>query len=183
MATDDRSKKGEQILAQLHAWGTPNVLGPLEQIAPDLKNIIRDFAFGEIYSRPGLDLKQQQLVTVSRAWPPCTTPRWNSRPISTPPSHWAGPRTNSWRHCCRSRCMPDSPRRFPLCIWPRKFSPSTRDAKHETPMSNRQAQLFALVLLLALLAIGVAILLPPAAPPPPAVATSACAPRRFSRTT
>jgi len=65
MSDDDRSKKGADILAQLHAWGTPNVLGPLEQIAPDLKNMVRDFAFGEIYARPGLALKQRQLVTVT----------------------------------------------------------------------------------------------------------------------
>jgi len=62
----DRPQRGAEILRQIHAdWGAPNVLGPLEQIAPDLKNMVRDFAFGEIYARPGLDLKSPQLVTVA----------------------------------------------------------------------------------------------------------------------
>lgn len=63
---EDRSQRGAEILRHIHSgWGAPNVLGPLEEIAPDLKNMVRDFAFGEIYSRPGLDLKSRQLVTVA----------------------------------------------------------------------------------------------------------------------
>ena len=66
MSQEDRSTRGAEILARLHAdYGAPNVLGPLEQIAPDLKNMVRDFAFGEIYARPGLDLKYRQLVTIT----------------------------------------------------------------------------------------------------------------------
>src|SRR3954464_13298093 len=65
MSTEDRTQRGADILAKLHPWGVPNVLGPLEQIAPDFKNMVRDFAFGEIYSRPGLDLKSRQLATVA----------------------------------------------------------------------------------------------------------------------
>ena len=62
---DDRSKKGAEILAKIHAWGSPRVLTPLEKVAPDFKDMVRDFAFGEIYARPGLDLKSRQLVTVA----------------------------------------------------------------------------------------------------------------------
>ncbi|HEY4329148.1 MAG TPA: carboxymuconolactone decarboxylase family protein [Phycisphaerae bacterium] len=66
MAAEDRTARGAEILRQIHAgWGAPNVLGPLDEIAPDLKNMVRDFAFGEIYARPGLDLKSRQLVTVA----------------------------------------------------------------------------------------------------------------------
>ncbi len=65
-ATDDRSQRGTDTLAKIHSdWGTPNVLSQLDDIAPDFKNLIRDFAFGEIYSRPGLDLKSRQLATVA----------------------------------------------------------------------------------------------------------------------
>jgi 4-carboxymuconolactone decarboxylase len=63
---DPRSRRGGKILRQIHAdWGAPNVLGPLDEIAPDLRAMVRDFAFGEIYARPGLDLKSRQLVTVA----------------------------------------------------------------------------------------------------------------------
>ena len=62
----NRSTRGAAILRQIHAgWGAPRVLGPLEEVAPDFKNMVRDFAFGEIYARPGLDLKSRQLVTVA----------------------------------------------------------------------------------------------------------------------
>ncbi|HVT82028.1 MAG TPA: carboxymuconolactone decarboxylase family protein [Phycisphaerae bacterium] len=64
--SEDRSERGARILRDVHSgWGAPNILGPLEEIAPDLKNMVRDFAFGEIYARPGLDLKSRQLVTVA----------------------------------------------------------------------------------------------------------------------
>ncbi len=64
--TDDRSQRGAETLATIHAtWGSPKVLSQLDDIAPDFKNMVRDFAFGEIYSRPGLDLKSRQLATVA----------------------------------------------------------------------------------------------------------------------
>ena len=63
---EKRTRRGSKILRAIHAaWGTPNILGPLDEIAPDLRGMVRDFAFGEIYARPGLDLKSRQLVTVA----------------------------------------------------------------------------------------------------------------------
>jgi 4-carboxymuconolactone decarboxylase len=62
---EERSRRGEEILKQLHGWGQVNVLGPLDELVPELRGIVRDFAFGEIYARPGLDLKSRQLVTVA----------------------------------------------------------------------------------------------------------------------
>lgn len=37
----------------------------LKELAPDLRKYIVEFGYGEIYSRPGLDSKQRQLVTLS----------------------------------------------------------------------------------------------------------------------
>ena len=63
---DQRSRRGGKILRKIHAdWGAPNILGPLDDIVPDLRGMVRDFAFGEVYARPGLDLKSRQLVTVA----------------------------------------------------------------------------------------------------------------------
>jgi len=62
----NRSKRGAKTLAKIHAsWGSPKVLTQLDDIAPDFKNMVRDFAFGDIYSRPNLDLKSRQLATVA----------------------------------------------------------------------------------------------------------------------
>src|SRR5262245_57921197 len=64
--SEDRAKRGAETLAKIHAeWGSPKVLSQLDDIAPDFKNMVRDFAFGEVYSRPGLDLKSRQLATVA----------------------------------------------------------------------------------------------------------------------
>ncbi|MBA2284655.1 MAG: carboxymuconolactone decarboxylase family protein [Ktedonobacteraceae bacterium] len=42
-----------------------NVIASLQDIAPDLGTYIVEFAFGDIYSRPQLDLRQRQLVTIA----------------------------------------------------------------------------------------------------------------------
>lgn len=41
------------------------VVNSFQNIAPDLTQYIIEFPFGEIYSRPGLDLQKKQLVTLS----------------------------------------------------------------------------------------------------------------------
>ena len=62
----NRSRRGAEVLATIHAgWGEANVLAQLDDIAPDFKNMVRDFAFGEVYARPGLDLKSRQFATVA----------------------------------------------------------------------------------------------------------------------
>lgn len=66
MAKADRSKRGAEVLSKIHAeWGEKKVLPLLEGIAPDFVGMVRDFAFGEIYAREGLDLKSRQLATVA----------------------------------------------------------------------------------------------------------------------
>ena len=62
---DSRYKRG---LAQLEAVsGThgAKVVQSLEDIAPDLGRYIVEFAYGDIFARPGLDLKTRELATVA----------------------------------------------------------------------------------------------------------------------
>jgi 4-carboxymuconolactone decarboxylase len=62
----DREKRGAETLSKIHGdYGWPKVLGQLNDIAPDFKNMVQNFAFGEVYSRPGLDIKSRQLATVA----------------------------------------------------------------------------------------------------------------------
>jgi len=64
--SNDRSKRGAEILAKIHGDGNwPKTLAKLDDVAPDFKNMLQDFAFGEVYSRPGLDIKYRQLATVA----------------------------------------------------------------------------------------------------------------------
>lgn len=37
----------------------------LKDVAPDMAGYVSDFAYGDIYSRPGLDLKSRELATVA----------------------------------------------------------------------------------------------------------------------
>lgn len=63
----DRFQKGWDKLAEIH--GDKNrgqqVLDSLKDIAPDLPKFIIEFGYGDIYARPGLDIKTRQLATVA----------------------------------------------------------------------------------------------------------------------
>lgn len=50
---------------EVNAEGGERVIRSLEDVAPDLGRYVVEFAFGEIYQRPGLDLRQRQLITIS----------------------------------------------------------------------------------------------------------------------
>ncbi len=56
---------GREYLAMLEKTPFPSIVDALKDIAPDLADMVVNFAYGEIYSRPGLDLRQRQLVTVA----------------------------------------------------------------------------------------------------------------------
>ncbi|AWW25495.1 MULTISPECIES: carboxymuconolactone decarboxylase family protein [unclassified Acetobacterium] len=45
--------------------GGEKVIETLKTIAPDLDNYIIEFAFGDIYSRPGLTLEERELITIT----------------------------------------------------------------------------------------------------------------------
>lgn len=62
---DDRYQRG---LAQLEIVAGPHgadVIRSLEDIAPDLGRYIIEFAYGDIFARPGLDHKTRELATVA----------------------------------------------------------------------------------------------------------------------
>ena len=60
-----REKAGLARLRAIHGDYGPAVLGKLDGIAPDLKKWIIEFGFGEVYSRPGLDLRARQITTIT----------------------------------------------------------------------------------------------------------------------
>ena len=63
--SNERFERGWQKLMEVDGEGGERVINSLKDIAPDLGKYIIEFAFGDIYSREGLDLKQRQLVTIS----------------------------------------------------------------------------------------------------------------------
>lgn len=60
----DRLQRGMVMLDQVVGEGGLQVIESLADISPDLGHHIVAWAFGDIYSRPGLALRDRQLVTL-----------------------------------------------------------------------------------------------------------------------
>ncbi|MGM8212195.1 carboxymuconolactone decarboxylase family protein [Virgibacillus sp. W0430] len=69
--TEDRYQKGLDKIQELTQAGDDNPTGFMDigeafkDIAPDLTKYVVEFAFGDIYARPGLDNKQKVLTTIT----------------------------------------------------------------------------------------------------------------------
>lgn len=61
----DRYKSGLEKLKEIDGEAGENVIESLKDIAPDLARYTIEFPFGDIYSRPGLDLKSREVATVA----------------------------------------------------------------------------------------------------------------------
>ena len=61
----ERYERGWQRLLEVDAEGGERVVESLKDVAPDLGRYVVEFAYGDIYQRPVLDLRQRQLVTIS----------------------------------------------------------------------------------------------------------------------
>ncbi|MET7297916.1 carboxymuconolactone decarboxylase family protein [Embleya sp. NPDC005575] len=64
-APDNRYERGLAVLRQVAGTDRPAVLESLADIAPDLARYTVEFGYGDIYSRPGLTLRQRQLANVA----------------------------------------------------------------------------------------------------------------------
>lgn len=63
--TDDRYARGVARLAEIDGAAGDAVIAGLADLAPDLGRYIIEFGFGDVYSRPGLDLRTRELATVA----------------------------------------------------------------------------------------------------------------------
>ncbi len=61
----ERYKIGWEKLAEIDAEQGDRVLEALKDISPDFADLIMEFPFGDVYSRPGLDLKSREIATVA----------------------------------------------------------------------------------------------------------------------
>ncbi len=64
-ATSDRYATGLRVLRQVGGADFDGPLNSLRDIAPDLARMTVEFGYGEVMSRPGLDLLTRQLCTVA----------------------------------------------------------------------------------------------------------------------
>ncbi|MBU2658309.1 carboxymuconolactone decarboxylase family protein [Bacillus cabrialesii] len=63
--SNNRYERGWQKLKEVDGEGGQRVIDSLKDIAPDLGKYVVEFAFGDVYQKEGLDLKQRQLVTIA----------------------------------------------------------------------------------------------------------------------
>src|SRR5664279_3362267 len=62
---DERYLRGWEKLREIDGQAGENVIESLRDIAPDFARMLIEFPFGDIYSRPGLDLKTRELAVVA----------------------------------------------------------------------------------------------------------------------
>lgn len=60
-----RYERGLAKLNEIDGEGGVNVVRSLADIAPDFGRLLIEFPFGDIYSRPGLDLRSRELAVVA----------------------------------------------------------------------------------------------------------------------
>jgi 4-carboxymuconolactone decarboxylase len=63
--SDERYARGLEKLRELVGERGESVLDNLREVCPEMADHIIAFAFGDIYTRSGLDLKQRALVTIA----------------------------------------------------------------------------------------------------------------------
>lgn len=61
----ERYERGLEMLRRIDGAAGENVVASLEDIAPDFATYLLEYPFGDIYSRPGLDLKSREIAVVS----------------------------------------------------------------------------------------------------------------------
>lgn len=64
-ANNDRYARGWEKLKEVDGEVGERVVASLADIAPDFGRLLIEFGFGDIYSRPGLDLKSREIATIA----------------------------------------------------------------------------------------------------------------------
>jgi len=65
MEQTDRYKQGREKLKEIDGEAGEKVIDSLNDVFPDLGKFIIEYAFGDIYSRDGLDLKSKEIAVVA----------------------------------------------------------------------------------------------------------------------
>ncbi|EKE74429.1 4-carboxymuconolactone decarboxylase [Celeribacter baekdonensis B30] len=58
-------ERGQRALETIDGQAGQNVIDALADIAPDFATYLFEFPFGDIYSRPGLSLRDREVATIS----------------------------------------------------------------------------------------------------------------------
>ncbi len=64
-AGESRLERGRRALAEIDGQAGEKVVASLADIAPDFATYVIEFPFGDIYCRPGLDLRAREIATIA----------------------------------------------------------------------------------------------------------------------
>ena len=62
---NERFERGMAKLREVDGEQGERVMEALADVAPDLSRLLIEYPFGDVYTRPGLGLKERELVTVA----------------------------------------------------------------------------------------------------------------------
>ena len=65
MSSEEGFARGWQKLKDMDPTAGDHLLDTLRDIAPDFARLIVEFQFGDIFSRPGLDLRQREMAVIA----------------------------------------------------------------------------------------------------------------------
>ena len=63
--SDDRYERGWARLREIAGDSGEKVIEGLRDVSPDLARYVVEFGYGDIYSRPGLDLARRQIAAIA----------------------------------------------------------------------------------------------------------------------
>ncbi|MDU7187804.1 MAG: carboxymuconolactone decarboxylase family protein [Klebsiella sp.] len=63
--SSERYTTGQEMLQRVDGKGGDAVVNSLKDIAPDFARYLIEFPFGDIYARPGLDLRSREIATIA----------------------------------------------------------------------------------------------------------------------
>ena len=63
--SSERYTTGQEMLQRVDGHGGEAVVDSLRDIAPDFARYLIEFPFGDIYARPGLDLRSREIATIA----------------------------------------------------------------------------------------------------------------------
>jgi len=64
-AGESRLERGKRALAEIDGEAGHKVIAALADIAPDFATYVFEFPFGDIYCRPGLNLRDREIATIA----------------------------------------------------------------------------------------------------------------------
>lgn len=65
MQQSERFKRGFEKIEEIGKESGEDILARMEEVSPEFAQYVVEYAYGDIWSRPGLDLKSRKIATVA----------------------------------------------------------------------------------------------------------------------